>query len=118
MKNFDDLHCVIYLNCDLSISELENQINNFLKGDINYSNITSKYFEIFLLKNNEFDSTKANNYQNDSFLYYKYRLDLEPIMGINQEIYISELSKLLKFFFSNNFKAVSACDFEDLLPKK
>ena len=47
----------------------------------------------------------------DDFVFWRYYLDIVPQKGIEQEKYISEVSRLVEELKQSNIRAVASCDF-------
>lgn len=55
--------------------------------------------------------------EDDGFLYYKFRVDIEPIVPLSDpDAYKADVSALLEGLWKRGFEAVVACDFEGELP--
>ena len=123
MKKYDDLYCKLFVNWNTNRNnwyEDERNLTNFIKdkmdGNLDGGEIITKYCAIYVNKNVEFDKNKILEEEEDSFLYYPYFLDIEPLNSeINQNDYIKEIKTLLSNFWENKIDAIAACHFEEQL---
>jgi len=114
---YDDLYCKLFLDSDLKMDKINEIISRFSNGEIIDFDIISKWGEITINKNEDFDISKRQEWP-DGFLYYRYYMDIDPNKSCKQADYINNISMLLTSIWKNGFKAVAACDFEDELPRK
>jgi len=117
MNKYEDLYCKIFIDTDEERELVLNSIANTVAGNIKRWIISTNYIEIELRKNDDFNETLRFEEQ-DGFLYSRYYLELEPIDDTNQEQYISNIAMLLEKLWLLGYKAVTACDFENELPRK
>lgn len=117
MEEEFDLFTKIFVDSDVDKEILLDTVSNFVMGTISGSSILTKQAEIFIFNNGDFDEDKRNQ-EDDSFLYYKYYLEIEPTEDVGGRIYVLEIANLLTKLWDADFKAIASCDFEDLLPKK
>lgn len=112
---YDELYCKVYINTDNTRDELSVIISRYLNTNVNkFYYINGKTFESNILENKDY---KTDNILDD-FLYYKFIIEIEPIEESNENEYISEIGNLLEYLWSNKFKAIASCDFEEDLPNK
>jgi len=112
MKKYDNLYCKIFIDMQCERDELLSLIADTVNGRKTlFRTIESDCFEVDVNENEEFYSKKKD----DSFLYYKFFLDVEPCSGVDEDKYIEQVSKLLQYFVSQKINIVPACDFEEEL---
>ncbi|AZK45324.1 1,4-dihydroxy-6-naphthoate synthase [Paenibacillus lentus] len=117
MEEEFDLYTKIFVDSGVNKEVLIDTVSNIVMGTISGSSILTKQAEIFIFNNGDFDEDTRNQ-GNDSFLYYKYYLEIEPIEDVVYRNYVLEISNLLTKLWDADFKAIASCDFEDLLPRK
>ncbi|MCX7747310.1 MAG: 1,4-dihydroxy-6-naphthoate synthase [Clostridia bacterium] len=118
MEVYNSLYCKIFIDSECDIDFLINKINELVSGQKKlFRTIVTKFGELDVNKNEDFDSGKRS-IKPDGFLYSRYYLDVEPNEQIEQEDYITSISKFLQDLWKNGFEAVAACDFEEELPSK
>lgn len=110
------LYCKIYLQSELSLTELQFEIAKKLHGQIHGYSILIENIEIDVSKSNDFDEKKSKEFP-DGFLYFKYTIE---VFGNNGKIesFLNIVSCVLEFFWAKGTPAVAACDFEQALPQK
>lgn len=107
---YENLYCKVYIHSKLGIEELYQLVNNMVFGTLEpMRSIKTDWGEIDLRRNQEFDPEHLND-----FIYWPYYLDMEPLQGIAQDIYIGKVRELLKEMEIHRITAVAACDFECL----
>lgn len=52
----------------------------------------------------------------DGFLYFKYRLEITFLDGVELANCVKFIGKVLKFLWANNFPAIATSDYENQLP--
>lgn len=112
-----DLFTKIFLDTDLEKTSVVETVSIMVKGSAAGSSIVTEQAEILIFNNGDFDEERRNR-GSDEFLYYKYYLDIEPIEGVEETLYITEISKILTKLWDSGYKAVASCDFEEELPRK
>ena len=106
--NYEDeqLYCTIFVNTQLSCDELAELLCQHLQTDYRFHMIKMSFLLMFIDKNdNIYD-------ESDTCLYYPYRLEICPMIGISRDQYISKLNELLLFLQNQNCQVASACNFE------
>src|SRR5262249_29775784 len=53
----------------------------------------------------------------DSGLYFRYTLEIDPAGAVEPGAYVAAVSRLLSGLWDAGLDAVAACEFEELLPK-
>lgn len=116
MKIYDNLYCKIFIDTNEEREFVLNLIEDIVLGVIDRWTIISDSMEIDLRKNEDF-SSKDRVRKKDVFLYSRYYLDIEPKENIRQEQYILSVATLLEKLWTLGYKVVTACDFEEELPR-
>jgi hypothetical protein len=112
-EKMEDLLCKIYVLAELDRFQLADFIGNQLNFDVDGKFVHTSEFEIEIRENEDFDPRRV---QDEDFLFYPIYLEIEPKDNIGSSGYIHSIGKLLNILREKGFKAVAACDFEDLLP--
>ncbi|MDQ0917060.1 1,4-dihydroxy-6-naphthoate synthase [Paenibacillus sp. V4I5] len=94
----------------------------FIDTDVQYEYLyqetsENEILDLSLIKNDDFDAIKRLDFP-DGFLFSRYYLEVEPNEKFNPHSYVASISLLLECLWTKGFKAVAACDFEELLPRK
>lgn len=117
MVNTEDLYCKIYVNANCDRQELIERIAKYVAGDVDMNTVSTLVLEIDIRKNEDFNGI-TNAIDSDSFLHFKFYLDVVPKNEcVNIKFYKRTISELLEHFWADNNVAVAACDFEEELPK-
>ncbi|MCD1261694.1 1,4-dihydroxy-6-naphthoate synthase [Paenibacillus athensensis] len=114
MQSQYDLFTKVFLDTDYEKKKVVEMVCQLGEGAASGSVITTQLSEIFVFHNEDF-SEKKRNQGNDEFLYYRYYLDIEPVTGAGEKIYMDAIAKLVKGLWEAGFKTVVSCDFEDEL---
>lgn len=117
MNDYGNLYCKIFVDCQYSREQLVELIANSIPGKIDHPSVVAAEYEVDVRINEDFDSNKRKEFP-DGFLYYPFYLDIEPFKEVEQKIYQESLSRLLEALWNQNCKAVTACDFEEELPRR
>ena len=110
-----NLDCKIYVNTDMSHSELVQSIAQFLSGTVKLSTIYLPRVEIDVAKNDDYDEVICKKFP-DGFLYFRYFVELYAFPEQQMQNQIELVSKILTYFWSENIPAVAASDYENDLP--
>ncbi|GGI17865.1 1,4-dihydroxy-6-naphthoate synthase [Gottfriedia solisilvae] len=114
----EDLYCKIFINTNLSIDILTENISNFLSLEYDkYFSIKGDLFTIDVRKNKEFEEENSKTLI-DGFLYYRYFLDMDLSDYYRKEEYKLIVGKLMEFLWGEGYLVVASCDFENELPNR
>lgn len=117
MNIYDNLYCKIFIDTNEDRERVLNSITDIVSGAIYRWTIISDSMEIDLRKNEDF-SEKEIIIKEDGFLYSRYYLDIDSKENVKQEQYILSIATLLENLWTLGYKVVTACDFEEELPRK
>jgi hypothetical protein len=113
--NTNQLYCKVFVDSDQSSHWLEQLVAAGSGGQpAPHGTVVASDFEADVRKNDDFDAERRRA-GDDSFLYFRYYLDVVPKDGANKTRYISAVSSLLGSLRDSGCRAVAACDFEDKL---
>ncbi|WP_027085179.1 hypothetical protein [Cohnella panacarvi] len=112
-----DLFCKVFIDTDFGREEVVSFVSESIDGTIERWSVSNKYCNLDLLRNDDFNEAKRAQGP-DGFLFSRYYLEIEPNEETESSAYIKCISELLTKLWNNGFKAVAACDFEDVLPRK
>lgn len=116
MDSNNDLFCKIYVNVSINCAELVKLIADQISSyNIIRHDIETRFCNIFVGENDEYDEIKSIN-NSEQFLFYKFYLELEPVKGIARSDYIQSIGDLLNYLWGQGMSAVAASDFEYELP--
>ena len=113
----DDLYCKIYIDTESKVQfkDLVLLISNFIHGEEEFANsYHNDFIEVDIRTNKEYDPCFRNN-KKDGFLFFKYYLEVNAIINVEQKVFISQLKSLIDFLRLRGFRVVPSCDFEDEL---
>ena len=119
MKIYKNLYCKIFIDTDKDKDKdsVMDFIMFILSGEKQRRLIISENMEVYIDDNDDFSKIKRNE-DPDGFLFSRYYLDIKPNMNVKQDVYIACIAMLLERLWSNEYKAIAACDFEEELPRK
>jgi len=112
-----DYYCGLYLDSSREESLLVSDVARLFNSECERNYIHLNECDISILENDDFDEQKRTNPE-DGFLFYRYKLEVEPNAELGEENAIAVVSKLLIFFWSKDYPATAACGYEDALPNK
>jgi len=115
MNIYDNLYCKIFIDTNEDMEGVLSSISDIVS--VYRWTIISDSMEIDLRKNEDF-SKKERVVKEDGFLYSRYYLDIESKENVKQEQYILSIATLLENLWTLGYKVVTACDFEEELPRK
>ena len=107
----DDDYCSMYLDTDLTRTEVISVLCAMCSGTSQLRTIRSPKLEIDIAKNDAFDEEKRHKPDN-GFLYYRYHLDITPAPNVQRPTYIEAIGLLLFTLRNNGFLATPVCSFE------
>jgi hypothetical protein len=110
-------YCGLFLDSSEEESLLVSEVAKLFNNEPERNYIHSSECDISILENDDFDEQRRTNPE-DGFLFYRYKLEVEPNTELGEKNAIAVVSKLLKFFWSQSYPAVAACGYEDALPNK
>jgi hypothetical protein len=116
-----DLYCKIFVDLTQEYKETENIVALLSQGQkAPFGTIHTIFAQIDIRRNDDYKTPieLRSGDPNDSFLYWKFFLDVEPNDETERTPYISGISNLLQAFWRKGINAIAACDFEDELPAK
>lgn len=112
----DDLYCSIFIEFNGPKKDLGRTITALVNGEEKgLSGILCPWADIYFGKN--MDSGLGGPGEEDLFLYYRYKLEIEPAAGAPESDYVAGIGQLLTGLWQQNIPAVAACSFEDDLPQ-
>src|SRR5207249_4594195 len=78
--------------------------------------VRNEMLDISVFDNDDFDLGKSQQGK-DRWLYFRYTLEIDPVVGTAPKDYVASISALLKSLWSSQVDAIGACDFEEYLPR-
>ena len=79
--------------------------------------IENKEFSLSVDRNDEYNFDKSKGFP-DGFLYFQFSLSIDFIENIDILRVVGVINKVLEYLWANNYPAVAACDYEELLTEK
>lgn len=114
MEENHDLYCKLFVDVEVDRGALAEQIMSAVGGQVDLDTVVTPGCEIAVNRNEAFEPEQR--YDPDGFLYFRYFLDVVALMGQPRDAQIELVSRLLEHFWSQGWRAVAACDFEEELP--
>ncbi|WP_157202571.1 1,4-dihydroxy-6-naphthoate synthase [Calidithermus chliarophilus] len=111
-----DYYAKIYVDGDLSYEQLASDLENLFGVEARTRAIDLDKGTIYIEENEDFDARLRSNPE-DGFLFYRYILDVEPLVELGQQNALDLVTTLLNHLWSKRIRAVAACGYEDLLPE-
>jgi hypothetical protein len=112
----DCLYCKIFVDSSLDGDGLVRWISGTLGGVVERRTVSTASVEIYVDENDEYEPRDTHG--RDQFLYFRYALDVEAVVGAQRPAVIAIVSQLLHSLWASNMPAVAACDYEDELPRR
>lgn len=115
MKNQTDLYCKIFIDSTASRNDLVNDVALLFSGTAERATVYTQLGDIDVRENKDFDEELRSD-ADDGFLHYRFFVDVDPKPARGLDGAVLLISKMLEHFWSNGFRAVASCDYEDSLP--
>jgi hypothetical protein len=117
MLDYDGYYCKMFINKDVEYREVEMLIEKLISGKKNdISNSIASWGEIDVILN-KVAKPPWGKVDDTNFLYWKFFLDIVPDEKVSRLAYINGIIDLIEGLRRNGYQVISACDFEDELPK-
>ena len=118
MNDENDFYCGLNVDAGVAESVLSLELAQTLKvSSDKWNDIETNVGRIYFLENDEFDEQQRQDADN-GFLFYRYKLEIQPKPDLGEENAINFVSKVLEHFWSLGHPATAACDYEEKLPRK
>ena len=114
--NNRDLFCRINVQAESRFQDIVALIARCAGGSSHENAVRSQTLDISVFENDDYDNEMAHVGE-DRWLYFRYRLDIDPIEGVSAKDYVAAIGSLLTALWSAGLDAVAASDFEDHLPR-
>lgn len=112
----DNYHCKLFVNSDLTKKELAQKIEAYTNGIIAGNYIECDWASLDVRYNEEYSIKMIEESGPDSFLYYKYYVDIDKDSRVvDDQYYIGMMKDLIQSIKSDSSAVVASCDFEDQL---
>lgn len=111
-----DLYCGIYANSELPHAAFIDFVALRVGGDLVRREVRNESLDISVMRNDTFDPALAATGP-DRWLYFPYRLEIDPVAGVSFASYVEAVAGLLTSLWAAEVDAVAACEFEDDLPR-
>lgn len=110
----EELGCTVFVDSDIAKENLVKLIEDFLDGKKRFSDTIVDNMYVYVKHNDDRDES-MKNHPTDGFLYYEYRLEINPLATTNFQTYVQQLRHLINFLRNKGFKVIPSCTFEDEL---
>lgn len=117
MAKYTSLYCKIFVDAP-DRNELADTVAEAFGIERHGWEVDTDWSEIDIVRNDDFDPEKSQAAHRSSFLYFPFYIELEPLEGTSEDSYIENAGHLLRTLWNRRWRAVAACDFEDVLPSK
>lgn len=117
MQASNEFFCKIFIDTDDPKATVISFLAESINGNIEMWSVSNDIFTLGLVRSDDFDDLKRGSIS-DGFLFSRYYIEIEPNSNVDSESYIASVSLLLESLWIKGFKAIAACDFEELLPRK
>jgi hypothetical protein len=103
-----DLFCEIYVSTSLDREALTELLYDFGKNAVRHDffKVDTNEISMRVCKNDSYDPQK------DSFVNFKFYLEVNAFIGVDQPYFLLALAKLMVFLKKQGWDAVAACDWE------
>lgn len=91
-----DAYCSLYVDADITSSEsMAQEVASILNVHADGDYVEMSEGNIAIVENDEFDKAKRKN-EKDGFIFYRYKLEIEPNVSLGEENAIAVVSKILE----------------------
>lgn len=110
------LDCSIFVDFSGTREDFLQLLLTITGGHRDSSLVLGSVADLSTVSNDESDSSRIDD-PVEGFLFYRYKVEIEPLRGAGRSEYIIFISHLLEALWTAGCRAVAACDFEDELPR-
>lgn len=108
-----NMYSKIYIDFSGGKEELIRDIKHIINGThYGIRSVKSNVFDIDINVNKEH---KKREFKDDDFIYFKYYLDVEPLEGIDSDMYLFEMKKFLVELRIRFIEVTISSDFESVI---
>ena len=111
----DNLFCKIFVLAATERDTITRHVADHLGGQLDGSSVICDWGIVDVLKNDDADCDRVAGA--DGFLHFPYLIETEPDEGFGRDRFVSRIGSLLESLWSRRYGAVTACDFEQELPR-
>ncbi len=107
----NDIYAKVFVSASLEREALTDLICQYSAKATRarFSEINTDELSLDVRRNDDYDPLK------DSFINYRYYVDVNPFIGVDKNGFLKALSQLMIFLKRRGLPAVAACDWEDEL---
>ena len=99
----------------MSEEELRHCVARALGGSVVRFDVVNEILEVTVRSNPEF-SVRTQESGKDSFLFFRYRLEVDPVAGAPQQAVLARVASILEAMWRTGAAAIASCEYEHLLP--
>jgi hypothetical protein len=115
MANDPGLYCTLFVDAPLGPADMLCWVADQLGGEVDgLRDVTAPLALVGVLENDEFDPVADAD---RGFLYYRYRLEVDPAPAAPLPGYVGALAGLLRAADAAGWRFAASCDFEAELPQ-
>ncbi len=112
----EDYECNLYIDADADISTFLQNIATLINAsDVESDSVHIHEGDVLISKNENYHCTNKKSPE-DGFLFYRYKLLINPNRTLGKKNAINLVTKLLNYAWSEDYPAVAACNYESELP--
>lgn len=112
-----DLYCTLFVDAGLVPHELLRWVADQLGGDVDGPrDVSGAFASASVLENDEYDPNAATDARR-GFLFYRYRIEVDPAPGAPRMAYVDALARLLRAADLAGWRFAASCEFEAELPR-
>jgi hypothetical protein len=112
----EEYECLMYVEFLGAIENLYEDIASLFSVVSSDGNVSTDALEIDVLTNDDNYFDENVDSLDSIYLTYSFILDIGSSKSASKEDFVSSVSKLLEFFWSEGCPAVARCEFSELLP--
>ena len=112
-----NLYATVFVDADLSEDQLRSLLAMRFGGRIDRFDVVDDTLEISVRGNDDYHPPQERTSSEDAFLFFRFRLEVNPSATTTDEAVIHRVGQLLEALWSSGAQAVASCDFEHLLPR-
>jgi len=113
-----DLYCRLYVQCDLTKSELRDVFAASVGGQIAGFSVESSFLRARIRDNKDYDIERFNSERR--FVFSRYTVEVEPLeeTTINANVYIDHVCSLVSDLRKAGALVSVSCEYEDVILQK
>lgn len=111
-----DLYATIFVDTTMGADELRLALAQMMGGAVENFSVSSPILDVGVTRNSDFVEPNTRSGKDD-FLFFRYRLEVEPRDGVEEASVIAAVASVLEALWQAGAKAVTSCGYEERLPR-